>query len=270
MVKILRKPVKAHRHPGEDDGEESVTELLEAKRVEAHQAVDELTKLKQAQQKHEDRLRALEQENAHLTEENQRMKGTIIQVKSAQQAMTDRLRRLFMYFMRYYVRDEKSFEDTVRNLLENANSSNADGSLSEPQRQVINSLFQLEDDPQNSTLLRLPSTDTLGNSMDDLTRSHSLTSPWDTQPILLPNKPHVDDSLANSEYVNLARDLAQHIDQNDVTLRRIDSLASELQDVDVLGDDLLDDPALARLPSTTSITGPLKDDDDDDTKLTRS
>lgn len=57
-----------------------------------------------------------------------------------------------------------------------------------------------------------------------------------------------------------------------MALRRIDSLASELQDVDMLNDDdLLDDTALVGMPSMTSISGPLPDDVvDEDDKLTRS
>lgn len=289
LAKILRKPVKAHRKAGDEDGEESVGEAVETKRFEAvNQAADELTKLKQAQAKHEERLRALENENQHLTEENQRIKGAMIQVKSAQAAMTDRLRRLFMYFMRHYVRDEKSFEETVRNLLENANASPDGGPLAitEPQRQVINSLFKLEDDPTIQSIMKglpvstaAPTTTTttttamgaggpVGDGVsgdEELARSHSLASPWDVQPIVLPIKPRLDDSMGNSDYFNLARDLAQHIDQNDLTLRRIDTLASELQGVEGLDDDDLLGDSMLRLPSTTSISGPLRDDEDDNT-----
>lgn len=271
--------MKSHRRPGEED-DDAVTEILESKRAEAHQAADELARLKKAQALHEDRLKQLEENNSHLAEENARIKSAIVQVKTAQQAMTDRLRRLFLYFMRYYVRDEKAFEETVRGLLENANSASPDGgplAITEPQRQVINSLFQLEDDPyKTATTTNIGNTTSQGSDArpveDDLARNHSLASPWDAQPIMLPTKPRVDDSLDSQQYAALARDLAHHIDQNDVALRRIDSLASELQDVDMLNDDdLLDDTALVGMPSMTSISGPLPDDVvDEDDKLTRS
>lgn len=259
LAKILRKPVKSHRKGGTDgeDGDDQVLEIVESKRAEAHQAVDDLTRLKQAQAMHEERIRVLEEENSHLTEENQRIKGAIVQVKTAQAAMTDRLRRLFMYFMRYYVRDDKALEDTIRGLIDNvASSPDTTLAITDPQRQVLNSLFQLKDDSDlNSMLTRSGSmtfeslNDNLG---DELARNHSLASPWDAQPIVLPSKPKIDDQLAatNSDYVSLTRDLASHIDQNDQTLRRIDTLASELQDVDVLADPLLDDDTLEHLPST--------------------
>ena len=247
LAKILRKPVKAHRKgekDSDDGGDGHIHELVESTRTEALQAVDELARLKRIQAEHEDRIRTLEQENSHLTEENQRIKGAIVQVKSAQAAMTDRLRRLFMYFMRYYLRDEKAVEETIRALVENASSALANEpalALTDPQRKSLNSLFQLKDedpDPNELGILK-PSPE------EELTKSHSLTSPWDHQPIVLPAKPKIDETaVPNPEYVSLARDLASHIDQNDQTLRRIDTLASELQDVDPLADDFLDTTAL--------------------------
>jgi hypothetical protein len=249
-----------------------VSAIVESKRVEAHQAVDELTRLRQDRALHEERIRILEEENKHLTDENQRIKGAIVQVKSAQAAMTDRLRRLFMYFMRYYVRDEKLLEDTVRGLIDNA-AANGDSSsslaITDPQKQVLNSLFQLKDDDSGDFALIKPAPE------DELVKNHSLASPWDVQPIILPKKPRLDDSFSNSDYAALARDVALHIDQNDQTLRRIDTLASALQDVDVLGDDLLNDDqylmddALAHQSSTAVTTTKIEPEDSSDT-LTRS
>lgn len=242
LAKILRKPVKAHRRGGgagnpsqNEDDDALVPDIVETKRAEAHQAVDELTRLKQAQSLHEDRIRILEEENQHLTEENQRIKGAIVQVKGAQAAMTDRLRRLFMYFMRYYVRDEKVLEDTIRGLIDNAASGNDSTSFApDPQRQVMSSLFQLKDETNEFEALK---------SEDELSKNHSLASPWDNQPILLPNKPLLDDH-PNLDYQSFSRDFGNHIDQNDITLQRINSLTSELQAVNSLSDDLLDDQTL--------------------------
>ena len=210
--------------------------------------------MKRAQITHESRIRELEAENEHLIEENERIKGAIAQVKSAQTAMTERLRRLFLYFMRYYVRDEKTLEDTLRSLTD---GSFEQDSLLPQQRQVMNSLLQLKNDGEESEEVFKPITD------DELTKNHSLMSPYDQTPILL--KPFDRANFVDPKYQSFSNDLTSHIEKNDENLRRIDTLTSQLQDVDnVLSDSLLDDE-LSMEPDPTDVQ-----DADDDDHLVRS
>lgn len=215
--------------------------------MEAEQAVDDLTRLRKAQAEHESRIRMLEEENQHMTTENENMKATIAQVKEAQNAMTERLRRFFLLFMRYYVRDDAALESTIAGLLESSATTAGNGQGAATAAAALGGMGNVpmltNDLRQHSvaeSLRRLGSGESFNemtSKMDDtvgLVKNHSLAD----VPISLPIKPSKMNT-ENEKYQTLARELSQHIDRQDETIRRIDTLTSGFADTDMLdfGDD---------------------------------
>ncbi|KAH9255442.1 hypothetical protein BASA81_006561 [Batrachochytrium salamandrivorans] len=269
--KIERKSVKAkkHEHIANPSAMEGGGMGKELNMVEStYQAAEDLKKLKQIQLAHEERIKQLEQENHHLTEENERIRSAITQVKGAQSAMTDRLRQLFLYFLKFYVKDGQLSEGDLRTLM-NGGGVLGQGGLEDEQQRVVNSFLQLQNGskadsaasasvmnamatppPTTTTtttttaapmvttapldgLVRTTSNDDysklfLEDEDDDmgnilLGRSHSLAS---NNSFLTGGR---SDTLGKSSaYHSFSKDLGEHLQRNDDTMKRIDTLTSAL------------------------------------------
>lgn len=256
--KIERKSVKAKKHehiatanthhPSDGGARELMVEST-------YQAAEDLKKLKQIQLAHEERIKQLEQENHHLTEENERIRSAITQVKGAQSAMTDRLRQLFLYFLKFYVKDGQLSEGDLRTLM-NGGGVAGQGGLEDEQQRVVNSFLQLQNGPSAAAaaaasaapkttttttgpapvdggLVRTASNDDysklfLEEEDEDMNnillgRSHSLAS---NNSFLTGGK---SDTLGKSlAYHSFSKDLGEHMQRNDDAMKRIDTLTSAL------------------------------------------
>lgn len=265
IAKIERKSVKAKKNEHATTGEDDM-DIVEHTKHEAHAAAEDLKALKQIQLAHEERIRLLEQENTHLTEENERIRSAIVQVKGAQTAMTDRLRQLFLYFLRFYVRDGQISESDLKTLMNGGTVPGLGGMLEAEQQRVVNSFLQLQNGtlPSNDLMTAsavapvqeaMMTTTTSSNNPYQLSSGPSITrlgSDDDYSRLflgeedemgnvmlgrshslasnasMLTGKMHSFDSNKHPQYQSFSKDLGEHMERNEDAMKRIDTLTTAL------------------------------------------